>query len=243
MSPTHRLRILATSVAATAALAAPLVIGAVPANAATGDDWLHVSGNKIVDESGKEVLLTGTNWFGFNASERVFHGLWSANITTHHQEHGRPRHQHRPRADLHPAAARVEGGDVPQAERQHVRQPRARGQEQPADLRLLADPLREVRHQGLPRRAQRGGRQLRPRLPGVVEGLDHHRGRLRRLGVGGRRGTRTTTRSSARTSRTSRTGRRAPPSAPSGTARRTRTTSSTSPRRPAARSWPSTRTG
>ncbi|MDQ0374554.1 cellulase family glycosylhydrolase [Cellulomonas humilata] len=82
MSPTHRLRILATSVAATAALAAPLVIGAVPANAAAGDDWLHVSGNKIVDESGKEVWLTGTNWFGFNASERVFHGLWSANITT-----------------------------------------------------------------------------------------------------------------------------------------------------------------
>jgi aryl-phospho-beta-D-glucosidase BglC (GH1 family) len=80
--PTHRLRILATSVAATAALAAPLVIGAAPASAATGDDWLHVSGNKIVDQSGKEVLLTGANWFGFNASERVFHGLWSANITT-----------------------------------------------------------------------------------------------------------------------------------------------------------------
>lgn len=82
MSSTHRLRAIATSVAATAALAAPLVLGAVPAYAAPGDDWLHVSGNKIVDESGKEVLLTGTNWFGFNASERVFHGLWSANITT-----------------------------------------------------------------------------------------------------------------------------------------------------------------
>ena len=82
MSSTHRLRVIATSVAATAALAAPLVLGAVPANAATGDDWLHVSGNKIVDQSGKEVLLTGANWFGFNASERVFHGLWSGNITT-----------------------------------------------------------------------------------------------------------------------------------------------------------------
>lgn len=82
MSSTHRLRVLVTSVAATAALAAPLALGAVPAYAATGDDWLHVSGNKIVDQSGKEVWLTGTNWFGFNASERVFHGLWSANITT-----------------------------------------------------------------------------------------------------------------------------------------------------------------
>jgi len=82
VSSTHRLRVLATSVAASAALTAPLVLGAVPAHAAAGDDWLHVSGNKIVDESGTEVWLTGTNWFGFNASERVFHGLWSGNIET-----------------------------------------------------------------------------------------------------------------------------------------------------------------
>ncbi len=49
---------------------------AVPAN-----DWLHVQGNQIVDEAGNPVWLTGTNWFGFNASERVFHGLWSGNVT------------------------------------------------------------------------------------------------------------------------------------------------------------------
>ncbi|HEU5471059.1 MAG TPA: cellulase family glycosylhydrolase [Actinophytocola sp.] len=44
-------------------------------------DWLHVQGNRIVDLEGNRVWLTGANWFGFNASERVFHGLWSANIT------------------------------------------------------------------------------------------------------------------------------------------------------------------
>lgn len=49
--------------------------------AAAGDDWLHTSGNKIVDANGDEVWLTGANWFGFNASERIFHGLWSGNIT------------------------------------------------------------------------------------------------------------------------------------------------------------------
>lgn len=49
--------------------------------AAAGDDWLHTKGNKIVDANGDEVWLTGANWFGFNASERVFHGLWSGNIT------------------------------------------------------------------------------------------------------------------------------------------------------------------
>jgi aryl-phospho-beta-D-glucosidase BglC (GH1 family)/chitodextrinase len=49
--------------------------------AAPGDDWLHTRGNKIVDANGDEVWLTGANWFGFNAGERVFHGLWSGNIT------------------------------------------------------------------------------------------------------------------------------------------------------------------
>jgi aryl-phospho-beta-D-glucosidase BglC (GH1 family)/chitodextrinase len=51
------------------------------AAAAPTADWLHANGNKIVDEAGNKVWLTGTNWFGFNASERVFHGLWSGNIT------------------------------------------------------------------------------------------------------------------------------------------------------------------
>ncbi|WP_433789625.1 cellulase family glycosylhydrolase [Actinoplanes sp. CA-252034] len=58
------------------AVAAPEAAAAVPTS-----DWLHVQGNQIVDQAGSPVWLTGTNWFGFNASERVFHGLWSGNIT------------------------------------------------------------------------------------------------------------------------------------------------------------------
>lgn len=45
-----------------------------------GDDWLHVEGNQIVDMSGNPVWLTGANWFGFNTTERVLHGLWSVNL-------------------------------------------------------------------------------------------------------------------------------------------------------------------
>lgn len=45
-------------------------------------DWLHVEKNKIVDANGRAVWLTGVNWFGFNCSERVFHGLWSANLNS-----------------------------------------------------------------------------------------------------------------------------------------------------------------
>src|SRR5688572_33259015 len=52
-------------------------VQAVPAK-----DWLHTEGNRIVDEAGNQVWLTGVNWFGYNTAERVFHGLWSANIDT-----------------------------------------------------------------------------------------------------------------------------------------------------------------
>ncbi|WP_144123738.1 cellulase family glycosylhydrolase [Catellatospora sichuanensis] len=69
---------LATTLAAGAAVLAPTTAAA----AVPEKDWLHVQGNKVVDEAGNEVWLTGVNWFGFNASERVFHGLWSGNITT-----------------------------------------------------------------------------------------------------------------------------------------------------------------
>ena len=67
---------------AAGALTLPLVLSTAPAQAAPTSDWLHVEGNQIVDASGKEVWLTGVNWFGFNATERVFHGLWSANMRT-----------------------------------------------------------------------------------------------------------------------------------------------------------------
>jgi aryl-phospho-beta-D-glucosidase BglC (GH1 family) len=80
-SATRGVRTVVSAVAAAAVLAGPLVLAA-PAQAAPTQDWLHVEGNQIVDEQGEEVWLTGANWFGFNASERVFHGLWTANLET-----------------------------------------------------------------------------------------------------------------------------------------------------------------
>ena len=55
---------------------------AAPANATKGDDWLHTSGNKIVDASGKQVWLTGLNWFGYNTGTNTFDGLWNSNLET-----------------------------------------------------------------------------------------------------------------------------------------------------------------
>lgn len=52
----------------------------------TGDDWLSVNKNVIVDAQGNPVRLTGVNWFGFNCNERVFHGLWCMNLDRTLQE-------------------------------------------------------------------------------------------------------------------------------------------------------------
>ncbi|MGL4744087.1 MAG: glycoside hydrolase family 6 protein [Dermatophilaceae bacterium] len=46
----------------------------------TTSDWLHTSGNAIVDSAGKRVWLTGANWFGMNTSRRLLDGLHSQNI-------------------------------------------------------------------------------------------------------------------------------------------------------------------
>ena len=43
----------------------------------TNDDWLHCEGSRIFDKDGKEVWLTGANWFGMNCSENAPHGLYA----------------------------------------------------------------------------------------------------------------------------------------------------------------------
>lgn len=48
----------------------------------TTDDWLHVEGNKIVDSEGKQVWLTGINWFGYNTGTNTFDGLWACDLNT-----------------------------------------------------------------------------------------------------------------------------------------------------------------
>ena len=49
---------------------------------ADGDDWLHADGRRILDNQNREVKITGANWFGFNCTERVFHGLWQQDMET-----------------------------------------------------------------------------------------------------------------------------------------------------------------
>lgn len=48
----------------------------------TTDDWLHTDGSKILDKNGKEVWLTGINWFGYNTGTNTFDGLWTCDLNT-----------------------------------------------------------------------------------------------------------------------------------------------------------------
>src|SRR5689334_6678577 len=42
-------------------------------------NYLHTSGNQILDASGKVVGLSGVNWFGFETEVQAPHGLWQRN--------------------------------------------------------------------------------------------------------------------------------------------------------------------
>lgn len=60
----------------------PAIAAAKDVPEPTTNDWLSVKGNKIVDSSGKEVWLTGCNWFGYNTGTNTFDGLWACDLNT-----------------------------------------------------------------------------------------------------------------------------------------------------------------
>jgi endoglucanase len=60
-------------------VAALLLTASQNAAAAPGDGFWSTSGSKIVDSAGNVVRFTGVNWFGFETSNLMPHGIWSAN--------------------------------------------------------------------------------------------------------------------------------------------------------------------
>ncbi len=57
-----------------------LVFGSVTKTFAQQQNFLTVNGNKLFDTTGKEVRLTGVNWFGFETSLYSPHGLWTRDM-------------------------------------------------------------------------------------------------------------------------------------------------------------------
>ncbi len=44
---------------------------------AQGTGYWHTSGNQILDSSGHVVRIAGINWYGFETTDEVVHGLWA----------------------------------------------------------------------------------------------------------------------------------------------------------------------
>src|ERR1043165_9876362 len=59
--------------------AAILLTASRKAAAAPGEGFWSTSGSKIVDSAGNVVRFTGVNWFGFETSNLMPHGIWSVN--------------------------------------------------------------------------------------------------------------------------------------------------------------------
>ena len=63
---------LAAATLATAASAA------APSASGAGAGYWHTSGSEILDAAGNQVRIAGINWYGFETTDEVAHGLWSA---------------------------------------------------------------------------------------------------------------------------------------------------------------------
>jgi len=72
---------LCKTVAGVAFVAASLMAaGGIPASVlAQAPDYLHTQGSQIVDSAGRQVILTGINWFGLETDSYAPHGLWARN--------------------------------------------------------------------------------------------------------------------------------------------------------------------
>jgi endoglucanase len=55
-----------------------MVVGCfVTGSSAQSSGYWHTSGNRILDASGNAVRIAGVNWYGFETTDEVVHGLWA----------------------------------------------------------------------------------------------------------------------------------------------------------------------
>jgi endoglucanase len=77
---------IAGTLAGVAAAAAVLAVALSPAPAGAastvGAGYWHTSGNRILDSASNQVRIAGVNWYGFETSDEVVHGLWGQDYKT-----------------------------------------------------------------------------------------------------------------------------------------------------------------
>jgi endoglucanase len=66
----------------TAAALAVAAVSAPAARAATGAGYWHTSGNQILDSNENPVKIAGINWYGFETTDEVAHGLYDQDYHT-----------------------------------------------------------------------------------------------------------------------------------------------------------------
>jgi endoglucanase len=70
----------------TAGIAAGLFLGTAlfssPCAQAQGAGYWHTSGSQILDANGKNVRIAGVNWYGFETTDEVVHGLYAQDYKT-----------------------------------------------------------------------------------------------------------------------------------------------------------------
>ncbi len=54
-----------------------LAIGFGGTASTAGDAYWHTSGSQIVDSSGAPIRMSGVNWYGFETTDFIAHGLWA----------------------------------------------------------------------------------------------------------------------------------------------------------------------
>jgi endoglucanase len=64
------------------AVALAVMVCGSPLGHAQGAGYWHTSGNRIVDSNGDEVRIAGVNWYGFETTDYLAHGLWAQDYKT-----------------------------------------------------------------------------------------------------------------------------------------------------------------
>lgn len=55
---------------------------ALAQSSGVGSGYWHTSGNEILDANGNEVRIAGINWYGFETTDFIIHGLWAQDYHT-----------------------------------------------------------------------------------------------------------------------------------------------------------------
>ena len=76
-SPVSLKNVLFCLKSTTILLAAHACLFVIPVVLAQGTGYWHTSGSQVLDANGESVRIAGINWYGFETTDEIAHGLWA----------------------------------------------------------------------------------------------------------------------------------------------------------------------